>query len=120
MNKTKELSPYEKIIMQRIRQIIDDYCDGSQKKFVDRTGLNKGSVSQYVNGKNTPSRENAEKIAEAFHLDVAWVLGYDVIPDGVSEEDQKKANELSILFENADPEIQKAVMLLLKSARHDP
>ena len=47
MNKTKELSPYEKIIMQRIRQIIDDYCDGSQKKFVDRTGLNKGSVSQY-------------------------------------------------------------------------
>lgn len=116
MNKLKDLSPYEKIIMQRIRKIIDDYCDGSQSRFVERTGLNKGSVSQYVNGKNTPSRENAEKIAEAFHLDVGWVLGYDVIPDGIPE----PVNELVDLYAQAGPDIQKAVMILLKSSRHDP
>ena len=63
MNKSKELSPWEKLIIKRIRSLIDIRCEGSQKKFVDKTGLNKGSVSQYVNGKNVPSWDNAEKIA---------------------------------------------------------
>ena len=120
MEKRKELSPWEKIIMQRIRSLITDYCDGSQQRFADRTGINKGSVSQYVNGKNTPSHENAEKIASAFNVDVTWVLALDAIPDGITLSEQKKGNELLNLYENADPDVQKAVMLLLKSAQHKP
>ena len=122
MKKTKELSPYEKVIMQRIRKLIDEYCEGSQQRFVERTGLNKGSVSQYVNGNNTPSRANAEKIASAFNLDVSWVLGYDAIPDGIdlSDVDREKGNELLNLFENADPDVQAAVMTFLQSAQHKP
>lgn len=122
MEKSKELSPWEKIIQNRIQQLINDYCDGSQQRFVERTGLNKGSVSQYVNGKNTPSHDNAVKIASAFNIDVSWILAFDAIPDGVeiTEEEQKKGNELLTLYENADPDVQKAVMLLLKSAQQKP
>ena len=123
MKKKHELSPWEHVILNRIRSLIDVQCNGSQKKFVDMTGLNKGSVSQYVNGKNVPSWENAEKIADAFHIDVNWVMAVDIIPEGLSDEEiarrDSKAQELLTLYENANPEIQKAVMLLLESARQD-
>lgn len=117
MKKTKELSPYERAIMKRIVKLIDEYCDGSQKIFVDKTGLNKGSVSQYVNGKNTPSWENAEKIAAAFNIDVTWVMAIDVIPDGIESPDGNVPSEAVILykkFQAADPETRQVIQRLLK------
>ena len=120
MEKTKDLSPYEKIIKNRIIKLINEYCDGSQRRFVEKTGINQGSVSTYVNGKNSPSWENAEKIAAAFHIDVKWVMAVDAIPDGIDISEQEKGNELLNLYENADPDIQKAVMLLLKSSQQKP
>lgn len=85
MNKTKELSPWERTCMRRIQKLIDEYCDGSQQRFAEKTGLNKGSVSQYVNGKNVPSMANVEKISAAFGVDVDWILAYDAIPPGIEE-----------------------------------
>lgn len=85
MEKTKDLSPYERLCMMRIRKLINEYCDGSQQRFVEKTGINKGSVSQYVHGKNSPSEANAQKISEAFGVDPEWVMGYDAIPPGIDE-----------------------------------
>lgn len=123
MKKIKGLSPYEKEVVKRIRILIDDYCDGSQKKFVDKTGLNKGSVSQYVNGKNIPSWENAEKIAAAFKIDVQWLMAVDilphpddyiVIPPGVDVEPSPEAYILFEKFRAADPATQEVIKRLLK------
>ena len=77
MNKTKELSKYEKISVNRIKNLIQTRCDGSQKKFAERTGLNAGSVSQYVKGRNVPSSLNAQKIAQAFDIEPEWVMGFE-------------------------------------------
>lgn len=103
MNKKKELSQLEKTCMQRIRHLIDEYCGGSQQRFVERTGLNKGSVSQYVNGKNVPSGTNAEKIIKAFNVDPAWLMGFDVIPPGIEEsyklDDYERMQEAMELFD---------------------
>ena len=117
MNKSKELSPWEKTCLQRIKKIIDDYCDGSQQRFVERTGLNKGSVSQYVNGKNVPSTSNAQKIADAFNIDVGWILAYDAIPPGADEDpyEMAKAKELYALYQNLTPEARLAFETLLKN-----
>lgn len=76
MNKSKELSKYEQISRERIRDLIKLRCNGNQKEFAQRTGLNTGSVSQYVNGKNTPSSLTAKKIAAAFDLSPEWVMGF--------------------------------------------
>ena len=123
MKKTKELSPYEKEIIKRVRRLIDDYCDGSQKKFVDKTGLNKGSVSQYVNGNNVPSWENAKKIATAFKIDVEWIMAVDtlhhsddviVIPPGVKVDPPSEADILYKKFRAADPNTQMVIERLLK------
>lgn len=124
MEKKNKLSPYENMIRQRLTQLIDEYCGGSQKRFVERTGLNKGSVSQYVNGRNTPSYETALKIAEAFHVDISWLLAYDVIPDGADNSEDMpltpEAKEFIEMYEAADPDVRNAVRLLLKSAKRTP
>ena len=62
----------------RIIELIQEYCEGSQQRFVDKTGLNKGTVSLYVNGRRTPSNLAAQKIGQTFHVAPAWVMGFDV------------------------------------------
>ncbi|MBO4383205.1 MAG: aminotransferase class I/II-fold pyridoxal phosphate-dependent enzyme [Clostridia bacterium] len=60
---------------ERILQLIDRDCGGSQQVFADRTGLTKGSVSQYVNGRNVPSKKTAARIAEEFSVSTDWLFG---------------------------------------------
>lgn len=82
MEKKMTLSEYEEAARTRIQYLIDKYCYGSQQVFADRTGINKASVSQYVNGKNTPSSVTAEKIAKAFGCAPEWVMGFTTKDSG--------------------------------------
>lgn len=68
----------EEISRERVRYIIDNFCDGNRMEFSRRTGIGKSSISQYVNGTNAPGSITAAKIGEAFHLDPMWVMGFDV------------------------------------------
>lgn len=101
MEKKMTLSQYEQISRERIKYLIDTYCNGSQQTFAARTGLNKASVSQYMNGKNTPSTKTAEKIAAAFHCDPEWVMGFSSAKaEYYNAEDT--AEMAQALFENED------------------
>lgn len=62
----------------RIRFLIDTYYEGSQQAFADAVKINKASVSQYVNGTNTPGNITAGKIASVCRVDPLWVMGFDV------------------------------------------
>ena len=84
MEKKQNLTVYERNTKERIRQLVDEFCGGSQQVFADRVGINKASVSQYVKGKNTPGNITAKKIAVAFGVNPAWVHGFsDDMYDGV-------------------------------------
>ena len=48
----------------------------SQQEVADRAGLNKMTISQYENGKRKPSFEVIEALAEIFHVDMNYLLGY--------------------------------------------
>lgn len=54
------------------------FCDGKQVAFCERTGLTKGSVSQYCSGSNVPNNKTAKRIADTFGVNPAWVMGFDV------------------------------------------
>lgn len=41
------------------------------------TGISKASISQYLSGKNEPSKKNVAKITEALKVTEAWLLGID-------------------------------------------
>lgn len=74
----KKLEEVKTNSRNRIIELIQEYCEGSQQQFVDKTGLTKGAVSQYVNGHRTPSNLAAQKIGQTFHVAPAWVMGFDV------------------------------------------
>lgn len=120
MNKKKPLNSWEQTVRKRIIYLIDNYCDGSQQKFVEKTGINKGSVSQYVNGKNLPSDINIDKIAAAFNVDPGWLLASDIIPPGIDISEPEpdpdriaKAMDLLDRVEKLSPENQKLFLEFL-------
>lgn len=50
------------------------------KDLADRSGVNKSSISQYVNGSHAPSNISAGKMAEVLGVDPAWLMGFDFTP----------------------------------------
>lgn len=50
----------------------------SQAELVERTGITKGAISQYVKGEYVPKQINTYKIAKALNVNEAWLMGHDV------------------------------------------
>lgn len=100
MEKKTELTKFELQSKQRIIQLIQEFCDGSQQRFVEKTGINKGSVSQYVRGNNTPSNITAKKIADAFKVAPAWVMGFDVPRSLIINSNTESKTDEAILLDN--------------------
>ena len=82
----------------------------SQQEVADRAGLNKMTISQYENGKRKPSFEVIEALAEIFHVDMNYPLGYtDKIEkpagdetDPAAEYDRPKQGEIGKTTDCAD------------------
>lgn len=72
----REATLEERTSSQRIKYLIDTYCNGSQIEFAKRVGIGKSSVSQYVNGTNFPGNIRAKQIADAFYVEPMWVMGF--------------------------------------------
>lgn len=73
----KDATEYEKTSARRIRQLIDEYCEGKQQIFAEKTGIGKSSVSQYVNETNYPNNKTCGIIAKTFGLNPMWVMGFN-------------------------------------------
>ena len=79
-----------------------------------RSGVNKASISQYVNGKNEPHNINAYKMAKVLNVRPEWLMGLDDkkrdVPAYVNG-----TIELIDLFSRVTPEQRQAVLSLLRS-----
>jgi transcriptional regulator with XRE-family HTH domain len=75
--KRKTNDEYSVSAKRNINYLVDTYCDGKQVVFCEKTGLSKGSVSQYCSGNNVPNNKTAKKIADVFNVNPAWVMGLD-------------------------------------------
>ena len=61
----------------RIRQLMDMY-NLTLSDLAKKTGLAKSTLSYYINGKSVPRQEQIAQIADAFNINPAWLMGYDV------------------------------------------
>ena len=69
----------------------------------DKSGVNKASVSQYVNGSHKPSNISAGKMADILDVDPLWLMGFDVpMKRQVSDDDIGNAFANDNLFEVID------------------
>lgn len=62
----------------------------------NKTGINKTTISYYMNGKTVPRSSKLYLIAQALNVSEAWLLGYDV-PMARSQE-SKRNDQLAKLI----------------------
>lgn len=62
---------------ERIKQLLNIY-QLTQTEFCQKTRLNKSAVSNYLKGERLPRQDQLSKIADAFDISAAWLMGYDV------------------------------------------
>ena len=62
---------------ERIAELIK-IMEINQTEFCKRTGILKSALSNYLNGDRVPRQDQLKKIADAFDIDVGWLMGYDV------------------------------------------
>ena len=48
----------------------------NQQTLAEKSGVNKASISQYVNGTHMPSVESAKKMAKVLGVNYSWLLGH--------------------------------------------
>lgn len=59
-----------------------------QRDIVNKTGISKAKISQYVYGIYTPRYETALKIPESLNVNIGWLMGYSI----PMEEKTKQSN----------------------------
>ena len=55
-----------------------NYRNITQAELANKTGLSKPRINQYVNGVYEAKQDALSRIAEALHVNVTWLMGYDV------------------------------------------
>lgn len=60
-----------------------------------KAGMNKSSLSRYLSGETIPRSRAIGKLAAALNVSPAWLLGYDLTPEGkpIIHVDLDKLNE---------------------------
>lgn len=71
------MSTPSKSTADRLKELME-YYGVSQSDIAKATGIAKSSLSMYVSGQRKPGQDNLSDIAEAYNVDEAWLLGYDV------------------------------------------
>lgn len=82
---------------------------------VRKTGINKSTLSNYINGKRVADQEHLAQIADPYGIDPGWLMGYDapmkapVSPDDYDEAFVNRAVELYKQIDDLPPEKQAAL-----------
>lgn len=79
MTKNEDLLPQYWNVRARFKEILWENRITAQE-LADKAQISKSSISQYINGKNSPSNFTAKKIADCLTIKVnpAWLMGLDV------------------------------------------
>lgn len=74
------------ITSKRIKKALSDNNITAQE-LANKTGINKASISQYVNGTNRPSNVNAHKMSSVLNVSELYLMGFDVPEEEPTKEE---------------------------------
>ena len=66
-----------KITAERLAKALSDARIG-QRELAKKANIKESSISHYINGRHSPSKESAEAIAKVLDVNPAWLMGFDV------------------------------------------
>ncbi len=91
-----------------------DYFKIKQIDIAQKTGIPKSAISMYTNGQRTPRQNRLTIIADAYGLNEAWLMGYDV-PMFKDENEEKNIGEmLGELFQTDSMGLTKLIQIFRK------
>lgn len=61
----------------RLLELMDIY-GVNQKDISEKSGVPRSAISMYITGNRVPRQDKIALICEAYNLDPAWFMGYDV------------------------------------------
>lgn len=101
---------------RRLQEAMND-MGITQQDLVDKSGVSKSSISQYVNGSHAPSNISSGKMAQVLKVSAVWLMGlsdkkYD---DRFVPKYDKRMVELTMKFSKLDEIDKEIIMNLLDS-----
>ena len=104
---------------KRIRILLNS-TQLSQSDFCKKAGIQKSALSNYLNGDRQPNQGQLSKIAEAFNVSPAWLMGYDVPMDFKTIQDISSLEQQIILAYRVAPDgIKDYINILLNIKKGD-
>lgn len=97
----------------RIRTLLS-YSNLSQTDFCKKAGIHKSALSNYLNGDRKPNQLQLARIAEAFNVSPAWLMGFEV-PMELHPEQKVSAFDRNLInkYHAAPQGIQDSIDILL-------
>lgn len=86
-----------------------------QKEIIEKTGISKAAISNYINGSRVPDTESILKLSITLETSIEWLLTGKSINENFSTEEEKVIIEA---YKKADPGIQLATRKLLDVELH--
>lgn len=82
-----------------------------QADLVKKTGINKGALSSYINGRYEPKQNNIYLLSKALNVNEAWLMGYDV-PMDQQIDDIYFGTELQKILENISVKLDLPINII--------
>lgn len=80
-----------------------------QKDIIEKTGISKAAISNYISGARVPDTESALKLSLVLETSIEWLLTGKTTNENFSEDEK----EIIHCYKQATPAIQEAVRKLL-------
>lgn len=76
------------------------------QELADKAGVNKASISQYINGSHKPSNLSSGKMAQILRCNPLWLMGFDVEMEATEMQEVQTAISKRLLayMERLNPE----------------
>jgi transcriptional regulator with XRE-family HTH domain len=90
-----------------------------QVDLVRETGIDKGSISNYLYGRYEPKQEAVYKLALALNVDEMWLWGYDVPSERKAEEKIPEEKEKPTVIDDGLSDDLRELIMHLKTLPED-
>lgn len=103
--------PDKSLVPIRLREVIGK-STASEFIYNIGGGISKQSISSYLSGKRSPKTEFIKAVSDAYGVQIAWLLGYDV-PKYANPDDARPDEDIVLLSRAAkkmSPENRKKLI----------
>lgn len=98
-----------KMIGERIKEKLTEH-GYKQKELIEKTGISKAAISNYMNGNRVPDTESVLKISNILETSVEWLLTGRTTNENLTPEEKNIINA----YRNSDSRTKEIIKLSLE------